>query len=50
LSLSSFQPAPGGEVDLSAEEIALLKNRIAKVMASVVVIGRAFEMLEAEAA
>lgn len=36
----------GGEVDLTAEEIALLKERIGKAFASVVVIGRAFELLE----
>lgn len=37
----------GGEVDLTAEEISLLKDRIGKTFASVIVIGRAFELLEA---
>lgn len=36
----------GGEVDLSAEDISLIKDRIGKVFNHVVVIGRAFELLE----
>lgn len=39
----------GGEVELTAEEIALLKDRIGKVFVHVVVLGRAFELLEADA-
>ena len=33
-------------VDLDAEDVALLKDRISKVIAHVVVLGRAFDMLE----
>jgi hypothetical protein len=36
----------GGEVELSSEDITLIKERIGKVFANVVVIGRSFEILE----
>ena len=38
----------GGVVDLEAEDVALLKDRIGKAFSHVVVIGRAFELLENE--
>lgn len=38
----------GGIVDLSAEDMALLKSRIGSVFNNVVVIGRAFDLLENE--
>lgn len=38
----------GGEVDFTAEEIAALKDRVAKVFVHVVVVGRTFELLESD--
>ena len=38
--------AIGGEVDLTAEDIVLLKERVGKVISNVVAIGRVFELLE----
>lgn len=34
------------EVDITAEDIVLIKDRISTVMQNIVVIGRAFDMLE----
>lgn len=39
----------GGDVEFTSEELALLKARIAKVFVHVVVIGRAFDLLDADA-
>ena len=38
--------AGAGVVDLDSEDITLLKDRIAKAVAHIVVIGRAFDMIE----
>lgn len=36
----------GGVIDVSAEDIALLKTRIGAVFTNVIVVGRAFDLLE----
>lgn len=38
--------AKGGEVDLTSEDIVLLKDRVGKVISNVIAIGRVFELLE----
>ena len=38
----------GGEIDLTSEDITLIKQRAAKVLLSVVVLGRLVEFLESE--